>query len=247
MTTQREFWSDTGPESEGGETCGRFLPTPTGSMGEVYSEATTNHDTIKRFREAGVYRDGPLTLSAEASHAPIFLTLEKVPDLTENSQDCGGSLPVSFASWDQNTLSWRTCQRCLLGGLMQFSGRWPRSGTMRGGIVFRLPPLVPRISGTGCSLWPTPQTTDKTLCALRPGYQRKDNHSVGSLSEALMRNQPKDKPGSLNPQFVSWMMNFPLDWCDMPDELPPESPTEPTSSDASGMQLSQPLPSTSDG
>ncbi|KKN81071.1 hypothetical protein LCGC14_0322900 [marine sediment metagenome] len=31
-----------------------FLPTATASMGEVYNEQTTNHDTIRKFREAGI-------------------------------------------------------------------------------------------------------------------------------------------------------------------------------------------------
>jgi len=53
-------------------------------------------------------------------------------------------------------LSWRTWQRCLLEGWIEFSGRWPRSGMMLNGIAYRLPTLVPRMSGTGCSYWLTP-------------------------------------------------------------------------------------------
>jgi len=74
----------------------------------------------------------------------------------------------SFAYWNQESLSWKTWQRCLLEGWTTFSGRWPRSGLMRNGIVYRLPPLVPRISGTGCSSseqperWATPTAHDGT-------------------------------------------------------------------------------------
>jgi hypothetical protein len=32
--------------------------------------------------------------------------------------------------------------------------------------------------------------------------------------------------GSLNPQFVCWLMGYPLDWCDMPEESQQASPTE---------------------
>lgn len=39
----------------------------------------------------------------------------------------------SFASYDRNSGSWKTSQRSLLGGLMPFSERWPRSGMMRAG------------------------------------------------------------------------------------------------------------------
>jgi hypothetical protein len=70
-------------------------------------------------------------------------------DCSVNDLDCGSNLQGSFARWDQDSLSWKTWQRCLLEGWTQFSGRWPRSGTMRNGIVYRHVPLVPRISGIG--------------------------------------------------------------------------------------------------
>jgi len=38
--------------------------------------------------------------------------------------------------------------------------------------------------------------------------------------------------GQLNPQFVSWLMGFPVDWCDMPDEQAEEPQTESPNSDA---------------
>jgi len=41
--------------------------------------------------------------------------------------------------------------------------------------------------------------------------------------------------GQLNPQWVSWLMGFPIDWCDLQGELQQEYQTELTSSDASGM------------
>jgi hypothetical protein len=38
--------------------------------------------------------------------------------------------------------------------------------------------------------------------------------------------------GQLNPQWVSWLMGFPVDWCDLPGESQPESQTESTNCDA---------------
>lgn len=54
----------------------------------------------------------------------------------------------SLANWDQESLSWKTSQLSLLEDYQTFSGRWPRSGLMRNGTAYQLPPLVPRISGT---------------------------------------------------------------------------------------------------
>jgi hypothetical protein len=52
--------------------------------------------------------------------------------------------------------------------------------------------------------------------------------------QAMLGNHPEvrnDKdgnllPGVLNPQFVSWLMGFPIDWCDMTDESQPGSQIE---------------------
>jgi hypothetical protein len=42
--------------------------------------------------------------------------------------------------------------------------------------------------------------------------------------------------GSLNPQFVAWLMGYPLDWCDMPEESQQGSPTVQPSSAPSEIQ-----------
>lgn len=39
---------------------------------------------------------------------------------------------------------------------------------------------------------------------------------------------PDQIGGQLNPQFVSWLMGFPIDWCDLEDEPQEEYPTEST-------------------
>lgn len=68
----------------------------------------------------------------------------------------GPSSPGSFAAYDHPSCSWRTSQVCLDGALETFSENWPPAGTMRNGTVFQRQRLVPRISGIGSSLLPTP-------------------------------------------------------------------------------------------
>lgn len=86
--------------------------------------------------------------SAAGSPVRIFPTPEQGQGLTVPAVDCF-SRPFAW-------LCWKTWQRCLLGDWTEFSGRWPRSGMMRNGIAYRLPPLVPRTFVTGFSFWPTP-------------------------------------------------------------------------------------------
>ena len=43
-----------------------------------------------------------------------------------------------------------------IGDLSVFSETWPRSGMMRSGTAYQLPPLVPLTDATGSGSWPTP-------------------------------------------------------------------------------------------
>jgi hypothetical protein len=165
---QREFWSDIGRESEGGGTLRRFLPTPCAN--ETGEDETKMRERMKRYGRTGsqvhlklstvvASQIGTLTSFAVVSPARTSPTPEEERDSVASDQDYSTKSPVSLAYWDQDTCSWRTWQRCLLEGWEMFSGRWPRSGMTVGGIAYRLPALVPRISGTGSSssaTFPTP-------------------------------------------------------------------------------------------
>lgn len=72
-----------------------------------------------------------------------------------NALACGVSIPAILAKFDLNTSSWKTSQHCLDGDLASFSETWPRSGMMRNGIAYRLPPLALITSETVSGLLPT--------------------------------------------------------------------------------------------
>ena len=122
----------------------------------------------------------PETLSGSISSQVVFpAKIFPMPDsgqvLTESEADCSLRPFAWFENCNRERLSWRTWQRCLLEGWIEHSGRWPRSGMMLNGIAYRLPTLVPRISGTGCSslpYMPTPRTV------------MPDNLTSGTLNEA---------------------------------------------------------------
>ena len=62
-----------------------------------------------------------LTSSVEGSLVRTSLSQVKDKALGESVQDCGLSMPESFASYDHNTLSWKTCQHSLFGGLTELA------------------------------------------------------------------------------------------------------------------------------
>lgn len=90
----------------------------------------------------------PSPSPASASEAPIPGT-------------CGPIPLGSLATYDHATRSWRTCQASFLPGTSdEFSGTWPRSGTVSSGIASQRPTSAPLIRETGSGSWPTPMRGD---------------------------------------------------------------------------------------
>ena len=131
--------------------------------------------------------------SSEDSPAKIFPTPGKGQDLKENAADCSSRPFAWFANYDREQLCWRTWQGCLLEGWTEFSGRWPRLGLMRNGIAYRLPPLVPRISGTGCSLWLTPRASDTGSGESQETFVKRNRDRTMNCSGSLAA-QVKERP-----------------------------------------------------
>lgn len=72
------------------------------------------------------------------SPASRFLQLGK--ESTQKTSDgSGATLTGFFASYDQESCSWRTSQGSLFQGWAQFSGPWPAWGSMRNGECFERP------------------------------------------------------------------------------------------------------------
>jgi hypothetical protein len=97
-----------------------------------------------------------LNLSAAASPARTSASPEKAQALKALARDYGASTPELLAKYDPATSSWRTSQLCLDGELSEFSETWPRSGLIRNGTAYQLPPLVRLTDEIGSGLWPTP-------------------------------------------------------------------------------------------
>lgn len=141
-----------------------------------------------------------LTLFAAGSPAKTFHTPDSGLALMASDPGCFSRPFAWFANSDRDALCWKTWQHCLLGGWIEFSGRWPRSGMMRNGIAYRLPPLVPRISGTGCSFLPTPTTqevehpgSELTDCGKRRKTPNNKSHSLNLADTVKMWPTPTSR------------------------------------------------------
>jgi hypothetical protein len=94
-------------------------------------------------------------------HARTLAQQEKAQGSPERKADYGKSLRGSFAKYDQVSVSWKTRQYSLLGGLIPYSGTWPRWGMMRNGECWALPILERHTKETEYGLWPTLQVHDR--------------------------------------------------------------------------------------
>ena len=160
------------------------------------------------------------TLFVVGSRAKIFLTPAEARALKATAAGCGSTCSESFAEYDRNTSSWKTLQRCLVGGWAEFSEAWPRAGTTRNGIASRRRPLVPLTDATASGLLPTLGKNENK------GSSRKrfdgSRHFRGAKMSEGVRTSEAD-PIYLNPWFAELAMGFPAGWTVLPPSETPSS------------------------
>jgi len=103
------------------------------------------------------------TLFAVGSHVRTSATQDSEKESRASGQACGRKSRESLAIYNHDSLSWRTSQRCLDGEWEEFSGTWPRSGTMQNGNAYRRRPLVritDAIEYSSLPIVPTPSACD---------------------------------------------------------------------------------------
>ena len=220
--------------------------------------------------------------------AKTFQLQEKELESRVKGADSGERWPGWFARYDLVSYSWRTPQCSLLGDYTEFSGPWPRWGTMRDGVCWeltmsRVPTkerefgywATPRANERGqyqrdggqkgkerptltgqVKMWPTPAARDskgansaqhclvtgtgrKHMDQLAnavvhggqsiqrtfptPGTTGMSNgtgncgkanklHELGVISEEERRSMRAGNGGQLNPDWVEWLMGWPIGW-----------------------------------
>lgn len=120
-----------------------------------------------------------------------------------NDQECGSTWREWLAKFDPHSCSWRTAQPSLFEGSEQFLETWPRSGLMLRGVCYPLPTLGLHTCANESGLWLG--TPTKAMS------ERSDEFRSGALAPAeFVRTLPGG--GQLNPEWVEWLMGFPLGW-----------------------------------
>jgi hypothetical protein len=179
-----------------------------------------------------------LTLFQAAFPAKTYQSQEQAQESQGSEADCGAKWHASFAKFSPDLSTWRIAQLSLLGGLELYSETWPRWGLMRDGECWEQQTVVHRISEKESGLWPTPTTQSNvqiqgqgaaashpkratTLAGAVKNWPTPTAHmakETNAPSESK-RNQPSltsmvaDTPdGRLNPQWVEWLMGWPIGW-----------------------------------
>jgi hypothetical protein len=173
--------------------------------------------------------ESELTQSAEDFRARTSQRQAQERALRAKGLAYGASTPALLANYDPESCLWKTSQRCLVEGWTEFSETWPRSGMMRNGIAYQLPPLVRLTDATGSGLLATPTTKANQLAPsmmkhpscrrlLYPTPVASDHRDRGgpstpsvqrraSIGKSIELSMTVD--GSLNPTWVEWLMGYP--------------------------------------
>lgn len=166
---------------------------------------------------------------------PDFAVFENVTALISGKQELGsanvaGSEPRGESLMEANYQAFMdaklaagilmTKQQDLMtnSGFHEFSETFPRSGIMRNGTVYQLQqdpwalPIKEIESGSYAipntpKMWPTPTKRDYKGCS--PGGRYRDGVKQLDTVDRVVNHL--DGPGPLNPQFVEWLMGFPID------------------------------------
>jgi len=178
-----------GSYSPGSET-GCLSPSPSGMTSPPL---TGDHGEGASMSSAG---GSPARTSAAQAHAMAS---------TASGQGSGERWRASFARYGRATSSWKTVQCSLLGDSDEFSETWPAWGSMQSGECSErgMPVLRTRETASGSLRCPTPAATDWKGSS-KAGQRR------GQLTDPAMGVIPPG--GKLNPQWVAWLMGWPIGW-----------------------------------
>lgn len=162
-----------------------------------------------------------LTSSAEAFLARTSAWQEKGQASPAPAPGYGARCTVSFAKYDRGTYSWKIHPCLFPEDSPLFLGTWPQQGMMRHGVCWELTMWGRRMSvrDSGCShMIPTP-----TVCnapnsgANTTGPTCQDAKNNGSQSQMARNTPPLNAVagGALNPEWVEWLMGWPIGWTDL--------------------------------
>jgi hypothetical protein len=149
-----------------------------------------------------------------------FHQQDRAKDLTEKIQDYGSKCSEPFAILDPVTYSWKIPQYSLKGDLIPYCKGFPRQGMMRNGVCWERTtaahPTKEKESGflPNNKKYPTPCT--KGLGHATGSFQMVEklfkNNVITEQERKAFRN---GSGGTLNPNWVEWLMGLPIGHTDL--------------------------------
>lgn len=130
------------------------------------------------------------TPSAAASPARTSASRVRVPVWTVSDPACGASTGAFLASFDPASQSWRTSELCGLEDSPEFSQTLPRSGSMRNGTLYLLPPLVRLTSAIASGSLPSGDQL--------PTPAARDANEAGSDAQTILERRERVKAKGIN-------------------------------------------------
>lgn len=135
---------------------------------------------------------------SSAAASPVRTSAAPAEELasTAPARVFGPSSPGSFASFDRDTSSWRTCPPSspgrgsagTAGRSGEFSETWPKHGMTRSGRAYRLESSGHPTCESGSGSWPTPHGMPKR------GQPRNPGPSGNELGRAVLRAERESFP-----------------------------------------------------
>ncbi len=177
---------------------------------------------------------GPIVSTSYPAAFPVRTSAPPGPGpaCQEQKADFGMKCTVSFAKYCHLSSSWRIHPSLFAEDSPEFLGSWPQSGTMQNGVCWERPMSEPHTSeNVSGYLLPTPTAHDahkphksdltarqggRSLAAavMYPTPTCQDAKNNGSQSQQLRKTPPLNAVigGPLNPEFVEWLMGWPIGW-----------------------------------
>lgn len=165
----------------------------------------------------------PLTESLGAGLLTWFLEAFPVRILVPSQQqkekgsmakkaDCGLSLQESFATYNRSSSSWKIHQDLSPTVLIEFSGRWPKWGTMRNGVCSGRPIAEGPTKDREHGLWHgTPRCADAIGASdnWSGKWRNPTSHFRWFLHCQFSQGAPKTFPC---PECIEAVMGWPIGW-----------------------------------
>lgn len=168
--------------------------------------------TLKPFK--GNHGKEKSMLSAEDSLVPTSAPpTPRKKDLKAKRAASGKKCLESFAKWSPNGSLWKTSQASLFGESTEYSGTWPKWGTMRDGECWEAMKSESQCKGNECGLWRPATSVDS--CGR--GYHGKlsGKHWLalpGQICKYLGLPIQCPQTGLIMPWVYEELMGWPIGW-----------------------------------